>query len=90
MNYDGPVDCILNDGTTLRLEAQLRDEANGGMTGSLALNNSILHLFGGGDPVTLRLINTLPAGMERRFVISGVVTTSRMAFAQLGSIGPWI
>lgn len=88
--YSGPVDCILADATTLRVEAQLRTEANGhGMVGSLALKGDMARLFRGGDAITLRLINTLPAGMERKFVVSGVVKTSRSDFVQVGSVGGW-
>jgi hypothetical protein len=88
--YSGPVDCVLPDATTLRLDAQLHAEANGsGMVGSLTLKGGVTHLFHGGDTVTLRLINTLPAGMERKFVVSGVVKTSRADFAQVGSVGGW-
>lgn len=88
--YSGPADCTLADATTLRLNVQLHAQTDGdGMVGSLTLQGDVARLFHGGDPVTLRLINTLPAGMERKFVVSGVVQTSRFDFAQVYSVGGW-
>jgi hypothetical protein len=81
-SYQGPADCVLEDGTSLPVSVSLRSESGllDGITGTATSDGFPLPLLNAAE-VTLRLAD----GRRRLFLIKNVVGTSGLELVSNGA-----